>query len=50
MPLPPLSLRQTLVEILYRATFYAVVLVCATALLRITRWAYFRARFGARAT
>ena len=47
MPLPALTLRQTLVEILSRATVYAVIFVCAAAVLRFTRWAYFRARFGA---
>ena len=50
MPRPPLSLGQTLVEALSRATLYAVFGVSAAALLRFARWAYFRARFSARAT
>ena len=50
MPRPPLSLGQTLVEALSRAALYAVFAVCAAALLRFARWAYFRARFSARAT
>jgi hypothetical protein len=50
MPLPPLSLSQTLVEALSRAALYAIFAVCAAAVLRFGRWAYFRARFGTRAT
>ena len=50
MPVLPLSFRQTLFEILNRAAFYAVVAVCAAAVLRFARWVYFRARFNARAT
>ena len=50
MPRPPLSVQQTAVEVLYRATLYAVLAVGAAALLRLARWAYYRARFNARAT
>src|SRR5690242_11962356 len=50
MPRPPLSLGQTLVEGLSRAALYTVLALCAAALLRFARWAYFRARFSARAT
>jgi hypothetical protein len=45
MPLPPLSLSQTLVEALSRAALYTVFAVGAAALLRFGRWAYYRARF-----
>src|SRR5688572_21939295 len=47
MARPPLSLGQTLVEALSRAALYTVFAVCAAALLRFARWAYFRARFSA---
>jgi hypothetical protein len=50
MPQPPLSLGQTLVEALSRAALYTVLALCIAAVLRFARWAYFRARFGARAT
>jgi hypothetical protein len=50
MPLPPLTTRQMLVGIPVRAAYGAGLFLIAAVLLRFTRWAYFRARFGARAT
>ena len=50
MSLPQLSLRQTLVEVLYRAAIGAALALCAAALVRFARWTYFRVRFGVRAT
>ena len=50
MPLPPFSARQMLEAMPMSAVAGATLAICAAALLRFTRWAYFRARFGVRAT
>ena len=50
MPLPPFTARQMLGAMPVRVVTGATLAIGAAALLRFTRWAYFRARFGARAT
>ena len=49
-PLPPLTGRQALAQIAWSVVSGAVFTVITAALLRLARWAYYRARFGARAT